>query len=411
MTTPVPDPGPVAREGGLLRLAAIASLGAGAIHAAAIGAHAGERQTVLTFLVAAVLQLGWGALALVRRDRWLVLAGAAINAALVAGWAMAKTSGITFIDGLEATEPVQLADGAAAALAAIAAVAAVVSTVDHRGVVRALPARAALTVGLVALTVAGLNTTGNHSHSGGEGHGAAGEEASGGHDHGAGGSGHDHSATGSETTDDSTPEHEHPAVEAKPYDPTKPIDLSGTPGVTAEQQARAENIIAVTLADLPRWADTAAAEADGFRSIGDGITGYEHYINWSYLTDGKVLDPDHPESLVYRHDGTSKKLVSAMFMLEPGSTLDDVPELGGPLTQWHIHDNLCFTDDPVQPRVAAITSVGGSCRAPLKKFEPVPMIHVWIVPHQCGPFAALEGVGAGQIKDGETRLCDHAHGT
>ena len=39
------------------------------------------------------------------------------------------------------------------------------------------------------------------------------------------------------------------------------------------------------------------------------------------------------------------------------------------------------------------------------------MIHVWITPHKCGPFAALEGVGAGQINDGEARLCDHAHGS
>jgi hypothetical protein len=38
------------------------------------------------------------------------------------------------------------------------------------------------------------------------------------------------------------------------------------------------------------------------------------------------------------------------------------------------------------------------------------MIHVWIVPHRCGPFAALEGVGGGQINEGEERLCDHAHG-
>ena len=38
------------------------------------------------------------------------------------------------------------------------------------------------------------------------------------------------------------------------------------------------------------------------------------------------------------------------------------------------------------------------------------MLHVWITPHPCGPFAALEGVGAGQIKEGETRLCDTAHG-
>jgi hypothetical protein len=38
------------------------------------------------------------------------------------------------------------------------------------------------------------------------------------------------------------------------------------------------------------------------------------------------------------------------------------------------------------------------------------MIHVWITPHPCGPFAALEGVGAGSILPGEQRLCDHAHG-
>jgi hypothetical protein len=39
------------------------------------------------------------------------------------------------------------------------------------------------------------------------------------------------------------------------------------------------------------------------------------------------------------------------------------------------------------------------------------MIHVWIIPHRCGPFAALEGVGAGQIAPGQERLCDHQHGS
>ena len=38
------------------------------------------------------------------------------------------------------------------------------------------------------------------------------------------------------------------------------------------------------------------------------------------------------------------------------------------------------------------------------------MIHVWITEHPCGPFAALEGIAGGTIADGETRLCDHAHG-
>ncbi len=88
-----------------------------------------------------------------------------------------------------------------------------------------------------------------------------------------------------------------------------------------------------------------------------------------------------------------------------------MPDIGGALMQWHIHDNLCFTADPVQPRVAGLTDAAGNCAAPLQKFRPAPMIHVWIVPHPCGPFAALEGIGAGQIKPGEERLCDHVHGS
>jgi hypothetical protein len=98
-----------------------------------------------------------------------------------------------------------------------------------------------------------------------------------------------------------------------------------------------------------------------------------------------------------------------MYMLPQGETLDTVPELGGKLTQWHIHDDLCFTPGEA-PKVRGVTGVGQGCPPGLVKLDPVPMIHVWIVPHRCGPFAALEGVGGGQIKEGEERLCDHAHG-
>jgi hypothetical protein len=201
------------------------------------------------------------------------------------------------------------------------------------------------------------------------------------------------------------------AVPPKPYDPNQPIDLGGVPGVTPQEQARAENLIAITLADLPRFADYHTAEAAGYNSIGDAITGDEHFINVAYFDDGRILDPEYPESLVYEPDpssSTGKKLVAAMFMLAPNQTLDDVPDVGGPLTQWHIHNNLCFTADG---KVAGLTSNDGQCRPGLNKGSQAPMIHVWIVPNRCGPFAALEGVGAGQVKAGETRLCDTAHGS
>ncbi|MEP7201243.1 MAG: hypothetical protein ABI894_01465 [Ilumatobacteraceae bacterium] len=206
--------------------------------------------------------------------------------------------------------------------------------------------------------------------------------------------------------------HTAAAVATKAYDPTQPIDLGGVAGVTPEQQAAAENLVALNVVRLPQWSDYKVAEAAGYHSIGDGGTGFEHFIDWDLINDDVALDPDQPESLVYQPqpDGT-KKLVSAMYFLPDSVALTDVPNIGGALMQWHIHDNLCFTDDPVQPLVRGVTNSAGQCPSPLVKFRPAPMIHVWITPHPCGPFAALEGVGAGQIADGETRLCDAGHGT
>ena len=219
---------------------------------------------------------------------------------------------------------------------------------------------------------------------------------------------HTHTTTGTGTTTTTVAT----SAVVHPYDPTKPIDLSGTPGVTPQQQAAAENLVAVTVVRLPKWADYHTAEAAGFHSIGDGATGFEHYIQWNWINDSTILDPDHPEALVYQPqpDG-SKKLVSAMYMLPDTVKLTDVPDIGGALMQWHVHDNLCFTSDKVAPKVAGLTDSSGNCPAGLVKFVPSPMIHVWIVPQQCGPFAALEGVGAGQIAPGQERLCDHVHGT
>ncbi len=206
--------------------------------------------------------------------------------------------------------------------------------------------------------------------------------------------------------------HTAAAVATKPYDPTQPIDLGGVPGVTPEQQAAAENLVALNVVRLPKWSDYHVAEAAGYHSIGDGLTGFEHFIKWDLINDDVSLDPDHPESLVYQiqPDG-SKKLVSAMYFLPDTVALKDVPDIGGALMQWHIHDNLCFTDDAVAPLVRGVTDATGNCPAPFVKLRPAPMIHVWITPNKCGPFAALEGIGAGQVAEGETRLCDSAHGS
>jgi hypothetical protein len=197
-------------------------------------------------------------------------------------------------------------------------------------------------------------------------------------------------------------------VHVVPYDPALPVDLSGTPGVTPQQQAAAEQLVEVTLARLPHWSDARVAERAGFRSIGDGFTGTEHLINAAYLTDGTTLDPDRPESLVYDTTSGHRRLVAAMYMLAPGTPLSAVPDVGGALVQWHVHDNLCFSPSGY---VQGLTDAAGRCPSGQVKPTPTPMVHVWITKNPCGPFAALEGIGGGTIAPGQTRLCDHLHGT
>jgi hypothetical protein len=262
------------------------------------------------------------------------------------------------------------------------------------------------------------STDPDHDHTGGDHTG--GDD----HSHGSNGGNHTHGTNPNDPeqpphdhdpnvpNDPEQPPHEHPGT-TRPYDATLPVDLSGFPGVTAEEQARAEALVTASIVKLPAYASTDAAYAAGYRSVGDGFTGYEHYINWSMISDGHELDPDYPESLVYEVSPTgSKRLVAAMFMLEPPRTLDQVPDLGGPMTQFHVHNDLCWyprADNTFQVILAGAPPA--SCPTGAVRKEVVPMIHVWIVPSVCGPFAALEGASGGQIQPGEEVLCDHVHGS
>lgn len=377
------EPRPAIRVGALA-VPALASIGAGAIHAAAIGAHNEHRQAVFTFAIVAAVQLGLGAYALVSNRKLLGVALAVLNLAFVAGWVLAKSSGIGFIDGLDASEPIQWADGMAAGLAAASVIGVAVAAM--RG--WHLPAGEALTrvfaMPVAALTITGMVAAGGHAHAGGHGDEAA---------HGA-----PETAVAVEATS---------VVPPRPFIPGEPVDLGGVEGVTPQQQAAAENLLERNLYSLPQFADPEVATARGWKSIGDGGTGDEHFVNTATFDDGKLLDPNAPESLVYEMIKGEKTLVAAMYMMPPNSTLDQVPEVGGPLTQWHVHNNLCFT---TAGKVAGLTNAQGTCDAPLVQGGNTPMIHVWIRSHPCGPFAALEGIAGGTIAAGETRLCDSAHG-
>jgi hypothetical protein len=456
--------------------AALASIGAGISHAAAAGVHGEHRQAAIAFAALALFQVGWGALALVRSWPWIAWLGVAGNSLALAGWLVAKTSGISFIDGLETAEGPGFADTIVAVLALIAVAGALTAAVAPELLrmpsISSVPVAAVTAAVVMAATVAtGAHhhdgeghehetaTIGDHDddheHTSGDDHDSDDEHGDTGttdpdhdhtgttspdHDHGgndnrrnSGGHDDDHDhppstdpgrpphnhdpGTPPHNHDPGTPPHNHdpgtPPPSPRPYNATLPVDLSGFPGVSAEQQARAEALVTSTLVQLPQhYATTDAAYAAGYRSIGDGFTGWEHYINWSMTDDGHELDANYPESLVYQVlPGGEKRLAAAMYLLEPPRTLDQVPDLGGPMTQFHEHNDLCWAPQGDAWRVILVGAPPTPCPSGAVRKEVVPMIHVWVIPSECGPFAALEGASGGQVRPGEEVLCDHVHGS
>jgi hypothetical protein len=454
-----------------LGAAAALSIAAGFVHAAVIGHHTEHEQLALLFVGAALFQVGWGLAAFWRPSRLLAWVGLVGNLGAAAFWLVTRMSSVGWIDGLEHKESVAFTDATTAGLGLAAAVAAAFALTSRPALTRLLslaPVAAVAALLAVAGSVATATDTGSHSHAEEAGHddgeaaahdhadGAAAvagvenadgvaasehEHADGAtateHEHADGAAvdgpgldaagvehgaeGHDHSTMeGTGTVDAAEVEHgaeghDMSTMWPRAWNPKQPIDLSGAEGVTKKQQAYGVALVAETLRDLPRFADTADAVAAGYSSIGDSSTGYEHYINYGFISDGKMLDSTAPESLVYQVDGDKRTIASAMYIAESeypfGSKQLD--KLMGGLVTWHNHDNLCWTVVDGQPKVAAVTdNHGGVC--PEGTFQAggeAAMVHVWIRPHECGVFSALEGHGAGSSFDrGSTRVDQCADG-
>jgi hypothetical protein len=344
--------------------AGLASAGAGACHLAAAGIHGENLSLAHIFVILGAAQLIAGLVLAIGGGRAAAAAVAVTSIVAAVGWALTRTVGIAWLPGLENSEQPQFADTVCAAFAAIALVLSVV--VMLRG------GRNAPRIGLVVpgalvgiVSVAAMLTLAPHVHG-----------------HGKDAGGHSHDAESS--------------IWPRPFDPTQPIDFAGVPGVTPEQQARAESLVAATLQDLPQFADVTQIGDLGFRSIGDAASGYEHYINSAFLRDDAFLDPNKPESLVYQVDGDNRTLVAAMFAASDMSLTDPkIVDWGGPLMQWHVHGELCWNLLEV---VVGVTDEAGVCPPnSINAGRDIPMVHVWIAPNECGPFAALEGRSAGQV--------------
>jgi len=395
-----------------IAIAGLASIAAGAIHGGAIGLHAEHPQLARIFIVMTLLQLAWGITILLRPQHWLLPIGVIVNGAAVGGWALTRIAGISWIDGLEVRESPQIADTLCAGLgivaASIALAALLVGERELPQVRLAFPSFAVL-----LLTLPAMWNGAAHVHNHGSTVNASGIviDESDPHDHGTATTPVEQIVSETPTANSSTF-----AAWPRPYDPALPLDISNVANVSAEQESRAQALIELTQRELPTWADYQTALDGGWQSIGDGSTGFEHFIKRELIQDDKFLDPTAPEALVYKVEGAKRTLVSVMFIAKVGVTVDDpsLTDFAGGLIQWHSHDNLCWRNNAQGvPVIAGLTDGAGNCPpGSVRAGGNNAMVHVWITPHLCGPFAALEGAGAGRsnVSDSErVDLCNAAH--
>jgi hypothetical protein len=170
-------------------------------------------------------------------------------------------------------------------------------------------------------------------------------------------------------------------------------NLPDVAAATDEQRARAGALWKASVARAERWRDPEAAVAAGFR-FRDGEAGPErrprflHVPNPAWRADGRVLDPDRPETLVYWNGpGGRLTLVGVMYTAARGAP---GPAVGGPITRWHDHESC---RDPVT-RARLGRPVDGTCPQGQVYRRSGEMLHVWFTGDLATAFARRAPVAA-----------------
>ncbi len=159
--------------------------------------------------------------------------------------------------------------------------------------------------------------------------------------------------------------------------------LQATNTVATQSQWDAANALyRETKAAIAPYADWRKAWAAGFRPGGSAAQPSTHWMNQAYVDAGYVMDPRHPQGLVYANSKHGPVLLGAMFQMKKIGEFG--PDPGGPVTAWHQHENICFT--PFGFEFSLLTPTA-TCPIGAISMSAPPMLHVWIVDNPGGPFA------------------------
>jgi hypothetical protein len=389
----------------VLSCLAVLSAAAAVIHfAAAADYFQGYWLFSLSMLVAAWLQAGWAAVALIRPSRGLLQGGRWLNGLVLALYLITQTTGDGIGIAPHAAGLSGFAAGLSAALEAVLIVGCgwlLTARSGQRVRRQRLITAPAVTGGMTAVLLgvalataapgaatntAATNTAGaSTAESSAAGSSAAGSSAAG----SMPGMRMPSQAAAAIKLANSTPAGDismpSPDMQMmRGMRMASSIACVATPSV-AQQQA-AVRFVDTSWQGAKKYRRLAAAQAAGYRPITPRGAPVVHYLNPAYyratVRGGPVLNAGAPQSLVYANTPKGAVLVAAMYITTPGGP---TPQPGGCLTQWHVHTNLCLA--PGLDVVGAIGPGRPGCPAGSENRVTPAMIHVWFVPIPGGPTA------------------------
>jgi hypothetical protein len=165
---------------------------------------------------------------------------------------------------------------------------------------------------------------------------------------------------------------------------------------TAEDAARANEVIAQLRSGIEKYKDYRVALNDGYKIFLPNLPQPEyHFTNYKNgFLEAFTFDPSRPTSLLYKKVPGGFELVGAMYTMPKRATEDQLNErIPLSVAMWHLHTNLCMPQKG-QLRGADWTKFGlrGSvateeaCDAAGGRFHPVIfgwMVHVY--PYEDAP--------------------------
>jgi hypothetical protein len=143
---------------------------------------------------------------------------------------------------------------------------------------------------------------------------------------------------------------------------------------------------------IETYRDVKAAEADGYKEFALNVPSpMKHFTNWKYAMKAIfTFDPTEPTSLLYEKDGSTYKLIGAIYTAPKRYSADDLDKrVPLSIAQWHEHVNFWMPPKDQRPEMLGPNPRFGlkgsittkeECQAGGGRFYPVVfnwMVHVY----------------------------------